>query len=230
MNENGSKKIVIKLSLENFLEPVLKVVKHAAGMVNVPIINQSGRVRCFWELLGKTVACSFSIGNVFIHLSSISNPWILAPVFVISALNAIFICTSTYSSLKNENDVNGKENNGSKSQGFILSERFNKGVVGLENIATNFVRSSGLTVKIPTLLTNDDAVVKAMGLETYPEPERRELSPDDAPSILLDPSRTFRDFGPIEFTPLETTVWNAVAYYREHGVTGGFTHLRSNEK
>jgi len=75
-----------------------------------------------------------------------------------------------------------------------------------------------------------NAVVKAMGLSEYPEPERRELSPDDAPSILLDPSRTFADFGPIEFTPLETTVWNAVAYYREHGVTGGFTHLRSNEK
>ena len=87
--------------------------------------------------------------------------------------------------------------------------------------------SSGTDVPIIDLY---DAVVKAMGLETYPEPERRELSPDDAPSILLDPSRTFRDFGRIDFTPLETTVWNAVAYYREHGVTGGFTHLRSNEK
>ena len=87
--------------------------------------------------------------------------------------------------------------------------------------------SSGTDVPIIDLY---NAVVKAMGLSEYPEPERRELSPDDAPSILLDPSRTFADFGPIEFTPLETTVWNAVAYYREHGVTGGFTHLRSNEK
>lgn len=87
--------------------------------------------------------------------------------------------------------------------------------------------SSGTDVPISDLY---DAVVKAMGIEEYPEPERRELSPDDAPSILLDPSRTFADFGHIEFTPLETTVWNAVAYYREHGVTGGFTHLRSNQK
>jgi len=87
--------------------------------------------------------------------------------------------------------------------------------------------SSGTDVPIIDLY---NAVVRAMGLSEYPEPERRELSPDDAPSILLDPSRTFADFGPIEFTPLETTVWNAVAYYREHGVTGGFTHLRSNEK
>lgn len=87
--------------------------------------------------------------------------------------------------------------------------------------------SSGTDVPIIDLY---DAVVKAMGLSEYPEPERRELSPDDAPSILLDPSRTIADFGPIEFTPLETTVWNAVAYYREYGVTGGFTHLRSNQK
>ena len=51
------------------------------------------------------------------------------------------------------------------------------------------------------------------------------MSPDDAPSILLDPSRTREDFGNIEFTPLETTVWNAVKYYEEFGAAGGFTHL-----
>jgi UDP-glucose 4-epimerase len=72
-------------------------------------------------------------------------------------------------------------------------------------------------------------VVKAMGISEFPEPELRELSPDDAPSILLDPSRTFADFGKIEFTPLETTVWNAVKYYQEFGVTGGYTHLKSND-
>jgi UDP-glucose 4-epimerase len=72
-------------------------------------------------------------------------------------------------------------------------------------------------------------VVRAMGISEFPEPELRELSPDDAPSILLDPSRTFADFGRIEFTPLETTVWNAVKYYQEFGVTGGYTHLKSND-
>ena len=72
-------------------------------------------------------------------------------------------------------------------------------------------------------------VVKAMGISEFPEPELRELSPDDAPSILLDPSRTLADFGNIEFTPLETTVWNAVKYYQEFGVTGGYTHLKSND-
>ena len=85
--------------------------------------------------------------------------------------------------------------------------------------------SSGGDVPIIDLY---DAVVKAMGFDEYPEPEHRELSPDDAPSILLDPSRTFADFGPIEFTPLETTVWNAVKYYQEFGAAGGYTHLKSN--
>ena len=58
----------------------------------------------------------------------------------------------------------------------------------------------------------------------------RDLGPDDAPSILLDPSRTFADFGKIEFTPLEQTVSEAVAYYREFGVVGGYTHLKHDEK
>jgi len=84
--------------------------------------------------------------------------------------------------------------------------------------------SSGGDVPIIELY---DAVVKAMGIRDYPEPERRELSPDDAPSILLDPSRTLADFGSIEFTPLETTVWNAVKYYQEFGVVGGYTHLKA---
>lgn len=84
--------------------------------------------------------------------------------------------------------------------------------------------SSGGDVPIIDLY---DSVVKAMGIRDYPEPARRALSPDDAPSILLDPSRTFADFGMIEFTPLETTVWNAVKYYQEFGVVGGYTHLKT---
>jgi hypothetical protein len=68
-----------------------------------------------------------------------------------------------------------------------------------------------------------------MQLNDYPEPEIRELGPDDAASILLDPSRTFEDFGPIEFTPLAETVRQAVAYYREFGVHGGYTHLKIEE-
>ena len=83
--------------------------------------------------------------------------------------------------------------------------------------------SSGGDVAILELY---DAVVEGMQLNEYPEPEVRELGPDDAPSILLDPSRTVADFGPIEFTPLKETVRRAVAYYREFGVHGGYTHLK----
>jgi nucleoside-diphosphate-sugar epimerase len=83
--------------------------------------------------------------------------------------------------------------------------------------------STGADVAIKELY---DAVVNALALNTYPEPEVRPIAPDDAPTILLDPSRTFEDFGEIEFTPLEITVGRAVAYYRDWGVHGGYTHLR----
>ena len=71
-----------------------------------------------------------------------------------------------------------------------------------------------------------DAVVKALKLNDYPEPDRRPLAADDAPSILLDPSKTLADFGDLHFTALEDTVAAAVGYYDEHGVHGGYTHLK----
>lgn len=87
--------------------------------------------------------------------------------------------------------------------------------------------SSGSDVAIRELY---DAVVSAMKLPSYPEPEVRELGPDDAPSILLDPARTFQDFGRIEFTPLAETASAAIAYYRQLGVHGGYTHLKHEVK
>jgi UDP-glucose 4-epimerase len=86
--------------------------------------------------------------------------------------------------------------------------------------------SSGRDVAIRELY---DAVVRAMQLNEYPAPEIRPLGADEAPTILLDPSRTFRDFGAIRFTPLDEIVGGAVAYYREHGVAGGYTHLRQGQ-
>lgn len=87
--------------------------------------------------------------------------------------------------------------------------------------------SSGSDVAIEELY---DAVVKAMGLSDYPKPEIKELAEDDVVSILLDPSRTFQDFGEIEFTPIEETVAQAIAYFQEHGTLGEYTHLRLNEE
>ena len=75
-----------------------------------------------------------------------------------------------------------------------------------------------------------NAVVKAMDLPQYPNPEIKELGEDDVVSILLDPSRTFEDFGKIEFTPIEETVAHAIEYFKKYGTLGEYTHLRLNEK
>jgi UDP-glucose 4-epimerase len=82
--------------------------------------------------------------------------------------------------------------------------------------------SSGRDVAILELY---EAVVRAMKLNDYPQPEIRKLSPDDAPTILLDPARTFADFGEISFTPLDRIAALAVEHWRTRGVVGGHTHL-----
>lgn len=100
-----------------------------------------------------------------------------------------------------------------------------KAVDGVGHGAYHF--SSGGDVPIKDLF---DHVVEAMEIHPYPELEVRDLGPDDAPSILLDPSRTFADFGEVSFTPLGQTVRIAIEYYTEFGVTGGYTHLRHDPK
>ena len=87
--------------------------------------------------------------------------------------------------------------------------------------------SSGTDISIKELY---DAVVTAMDIEVYPEPELRLIGPDDAPSILLDPSKTFQDFGKIDFTPLQETVSAAISYFKEFGTLGEFTHLKHVSK
>jgi len=86
--------------------------------------------------------------------------------------------------------------------------------------------SSGKDIAIRELY---DSVVNAMKLNDYPEPEVRPLGPDDAASILLDPSRTFADFGEVKFTPLADFVPQAIEYYRTFGVLGEYTHLKLKE-
>ena len=87
--------------------------------------------------------------------------------------------------------------------------------------------SSGSDVAIEELY---NAVVKAMSFAEYPQPEIKELGADDVVSILLDPSRTFQDFGEVEFTPIEETVAQAIEYFEEHGTLGEYTHLRLKDE
>jgi UDP-glucose 4-epimerase len=85
--------------------------------------------------------------------------------------------------------------------------------------------SSGSDVAIKELF---DATLKALGMKA--DVEVRPRNPDDAPSILLDPSRTIRDFsGWKPRVSLETGVRKAIDWYREHGVGQTFTHLRPTE-
>mgnify|MGYP002637012348 FL=1 len=87
--------------------------------------------------------------------------------------------------------------------------------------------SSGSDVAIEELY---NAVVKAMSFSEFPQPEIKELGADDVVSILLDPSRTFEDFGEFEFTPIEETVAQAIEYFEEHGTLGEYTHLRLKDE
>jgi len=83
--------------------------------------------------------------------------------------------------------------------------------------------SSGKDVSILELY---NSVVTSMNIGEYPEPEIKKLGKDDVFSILLDPKRTFEDFGKIEFTPLETTVQEAIDYFQAYGTIGEYTHLK----
>lgn len=83
--------------------------------------------------------------------------------------------------------------------------------------------SSGKDVAIRELY---DAVVQAMKLNDYPEPEVKPLGPDDAASILLDPSRLFADYGDVSFTGLPEIARVAVERWAREGVAGGYTHLK----
>ena len=96
---------------------------------------------------------------------------------------------------------------------------------GTGNGAYHF--SSGKDVAIQELY---DEVVEALNIPGRPKAEVKALGPDDVFSILLDPSRTFKDFGNIEFTSLKETVSEAMAYYKIHGTLGEYTHLRLKEK
>jgi UDP-glucose 4-epimerase len=70
------------------------------------------------------------------------------------------------------------------------------------------------------------AVIRAMRLNAAKDVEVRARHPDDAPTILLDPSRTQRDFGWRVKTPLADGVNQAIAYYEKFGIAETYTHLR----
>jgi len=71
-----------------------------------------------------------------------------------------------------------------------------------------------------------DATVKALGIQLEEEVEVRARGDDDVFTILIDPSKTQRDFDWRTKTPLELGVAQTIAYYKEFGISQIFTHLK----
>lgn len=59
--------------------------------------------------------------------------------------------------------------------------------------------------------------------------EVRDRNPDDVFSILLDPSRTEKDFNWKTSTPLKDGVKKTIEYYKQYGIQETYTHLKAVE-
>ena len=84
--------------------------------------------------------------------------------------------------------------------------------------------SSGTDYAIKDLFT---ATVQGLGITLDEEVEVRPRNPDDAFTILLDPSKTLRDFpGWSIHTSLEKGVKETIDWYTRFGISQTFTHLK----
>jgi len=83
--------------------------------------------------------------------------------------------------------------------------------------------SSGSDYSIKELF---DATLATLDIKLDKPVEVKPRLPDDVFTILIDPSRTNKDFGWKASTPLDYGVQKAVDYYREFGISQTFTHLR----
>jgi UDP-glucose 4-epimerase len=83
--------------------------------------------------------------------------------------------------------------------------------------------SSGLDYAIKDLF---DATLKAMNIQLKEPVEVRPRNPDDAFTILLDPSKTEKDFDWKTKVELEDGIEKTIRYYDKFGITETYTHLR----
>ncbi len=86
--------------------------------------------------------------------------------------------------------------------------------------------SSGSDFSIKELF---EATTKALRIMLDKDVEVKPRNPDDVYTILLDPSKTERDFSWTVRTPLETGVAAAVEWYKRFGIQQTFTHLKPVE-
>jgi len=71
-----------------------------------------------------------------------------------------------------------------------------------------------------------DATLKALKIQLEEGVEVRPRGSDDVSTILIDPSKTQRDFDWRTKTPLEQGVAETIAYYKQFGISQTFTHLK----
>lgn len=86
--------------------------------------------------------------------------------------------------------------------------------------------SSGTDYSIKELF---DATVNTMGIILESDVEVRPRAPEDALTILLDPSKTNQDFGWEVITPLDVGVGKAIEWYMQFGISNTYTHLKQVE-
>lgn len=86
--------------------------------------------------------------------------------------------------------------------------------------------SSGSDISIKEMF---DATTLALNMGTIDVEVRPRLE-DDAPSILLDPSKTNETFDWTANTQLKDGVKKAISYYHKFGIKETFTHLHSVEE
>ena len=75
-----------------------------------------------------------------------------------------------------------------------------------------------------------DATLKALDIMPETEVEVRERGVDDVYTILLDPAKTNKDFDWKVTTSLEDGIKKAIDWYKVHGITQTYTHLKGVEK
>ncbi|MFA5033442.1 MAG: NAD-dependent epimerase/dehydratase family protein [bacterium] len=99
----------------------------------------------------------------------------------------------------------------------VLPAIYGKGNNGYYHI------SSGGDYSIKELF---DAIVEKMGIKLTKPIEVQPRNSGDVYTILLDPSKTNKDFGWKTTTPLKEGIKKAVEYYKTYGIKETFTHLR----
>ena len=87
--------------------------------------------------------------------------------------------------------------------------------------------SSGKDYAIKELF---DATLKALDITLEKDVEIRERGEDDVYTILLDPTKTNKDFDWKVSTPLEEGIKKAIEWYKEYGISQTYTHLHGVEE